>query len=74
MKEHTFDPSDPISILGFLTTFKLACDANRIHEGAAMWAMLSFVADLAAASPNSRMVKSDGTTIAVATVRATTAP
>lgn len=36
MKTHTFDPASPISVLGFLTIYKLACDANHIHEVAAM--------------------------------------
>lgn len=38
-----------------------------------MWAMPSFVADHVAASLNSRMVRSDDTSIAVATVHATAA-
>lgn len=36
IKTHTLDPADRISILGFSTLFKMACDANRIHEGVAM--------------------------------------
>lgn len=36
-KSPTFDPLNPISILGFLNSFKLACDANGNHEGTAMW-------------------------------------
>lgn len=32
--------SDPISNMGFLTTFKLPCNSNRIHEKAAMWSVL----------------------------------
>lgn len=34
MKAHFFDSKDSISIVGFLDTFKLPCDANRIQEGA----------------------------------------
>lgn len=36
-KVYFFGASNSISIIGFLTTFKLACDTNNIHEGAAMW-------------------------------------
>lgn len=34
MKAHFSDPSDSISIIDFLTTFRLACNINRIHEEA----------------------------------------
>lgn len=37
---HFFDHSDPISIVGFLATFKLAYVVNRILAGAAMWVLL----------------------------------
>lgn len=36
MKTHFLDLSDPISIICFLSTIKLACSTNRIHEEAAM--------------------------------------
>lgn len=36
MKTHSFDPAAPCLALRFITTFKLTCDTNRIHEGAAM--------------------------------------
>lgn len=42
MKLHSFDTSDPISIFGFLATFKPNCDNNLIHEGAAMWVLHFF--------------------------------
>lgn len=61
LKAHTFDYSDPISISGFLTMFKLAWNANRVYEGAAMWAMPRFVADHVASSLNSRKMKNDET-------------
>lgn len=35
MKSHTFDPFDAISIIGFMCNFKLGCETNGIHEGAA---------------------------------------
>lgn len=36
MKMNVFDSFNPISIIGFLSNFKPACDTNGIHEGAAM--------------------------------------
>lgn len=36
MKAHFFDPKEPISIIGFLATFKLASDTRKIHKGTAM--------------------------------------
>lgn len=68
MKTHNLDPADPIAILGSLTTYRLACNANRIHEREAMWAMPHFVADQVASSLNDRMVQADeikgmGTTV-----------
>lgn len=37
MKTKTFDPSDLISILNSLATYKQACVSNEIHESATMW-------------------------------------
>lgn len=31
MKPHNFEPFHPISIIGFLSNFKLACDTSGIH-------------------------------------------
>lgn len=56
---HTFGRADSGSILGFLTTFKLACDASCLHENATIRTMPSFVADRVVSSLNSRMVQSD---------------
>lgn len=36
MYSHTFDTTNPISILGFLKNFKLACHSDVRNEGAAM--------------------------------------
>lgn len=36
MNAHFSGPGDPVSIIRFLATFKLACDTNHIHEGAAL--------------------------------------
>lgn len=61
MKTHSFDQADSISVLGFLTPFKLPRDANCILKDAAMWAMPHFVADRAASFLNSRMIQCNGT-------------
>lgn len=39
MKVLFFIPKDAIFTIGFLATFELACDTNRIHEGGAMRAV-----------------------------------
>lgn len=39
MKLLYFDFKKLITIIGFVTTFMLACDTDRIHVGAAMWAV-----------------------------------
>lgn len=36
MKTVVSKPSDPISVVSFLSNFKSACDSNIIHEGAAI--------------------------------------
>lgn len=68
MKAHMIDSADQKSILVSLNTFKLAGDANRIHGGAAMWVMPYFVSSRIEASPNSRMIKSDGTAVEAAII------
>lgn len=60
LNPQNFDLADPISILGFLMTFKLTCDASRIHGFTALRALPSFVADLAASFLNCSMLQSDG--------------
>lgn len=37
MKMQIFDSFDPVSILSFLSAFKLACDTSGVNEGAALW-------------------------------------
>lgn len=36
MRTNSFTPKDPIFLIGFLATFKLACIIYSIHEGVAM--------------------------------------
>lgn len=55
MKVHIFDPSDPISIIGILATFELACNTKNIQEGAARWLLPSFVNNALATKHNGRM-------------------
>lgn len=43
MKAYFFDPKKKISIFGFLATFELACDTNKIQEGAATGILSHFV-------------------------------
>lgn len=55
MKAHFFDPINPISIIGFVATFNLACDTNAIYESAAIWLLPFFVKNILATTLNSRM-------------------
>lgn len=55
VKAHFFNPTDPISIIAFPFTLKLACDTNRIHEVAAMWVLSLSVKNALATTLNSRM-------------------
>lgn len=53
VKADCFNPRNPISIMGFLSTFKLSCNISRIHEGASMWVFPFFVENALATSLNS---------------------
>lgn len=54
-KGHFFDLNSLISIIGFLATYKLACDTNNMHEEAAIWVQPSFYKTAFATTLNSRM-------------------
>lgn len=69
MKAHFFNPKDPISITGFLATFKLVYDTNKIHEGAAIWVLLHYVHKALANALDSRMCVEDRHTSIAASVR-----
>lgn len=56
MKVHIFDVKDSISIFGFLTTFKHACDMNEVHEREALQVFPHYVKENLANSLNSRML------------------
>lgn len=55
VKAHLSDRSDSISIISFLSTFRRACDANHIHEEAAMRVLSFFVKNTFATTIDSRM-------------------
>lgn len=55
MMVHFLDPDNTISIVGFIDTFKLACDTDNIHEGAELLVLLFFVEITLATSLNSCM-------------------
>lgn len=61
VKIYSFDSKNSVSILGFGTTFKLACNADCIHKSAIMWSMPHFVPGHVASSLNNRVVQSDST-------------
>lgn len=35
IRANFFDPKEPMPIVGFLATFRLVWETNRVHEGAA---------------------------------------
>lgn len=47
MKDRSFTGSDAINVLPFLRDFKTECHVNRIHEGAEIWLMTSFLSGAA---------------------------
>lgn len=55
MKPHTFDPFDPILIIGSLRNIKLACDTNGIHECAAIWLLHFFMKTSVSSALHSRL-------------------
>lgn len=55
IKEHFFDPKDPIFVTGFLATSKLVYDTNCIHEEVAMWVLSHYITETVANALNNRM-------------------
>lgn len=55
MKPHSFGPCDPISVTGFLKSFELACDTNRVHEGTAVCLFHLFMNKTASAVLNAHL-------------------
>lgn len=54
MRQNTFDPANPISILSFLLTFKTTGKSNGVSEGATMWHFHSFIRNSAASITKAR--------------------
>lgn len=54
MRHLTMASSEPISVLIFLATFKLACDSNGISEEAAVWRHNQYVKNWAAPTIKTR--------------------
>lgn len=55
MKEHIFNPKDPISIIVFLAALKLACDAKNVHERETVYVFPHYVSETLANASNRRM-------------------
>lgn len=55
MKTSLVDPSDPVSILQFLFTYKQAFESHRIHESVCIWCLKQFMTKSVAASIATRM-------------------
>lgn len=55
MSPNTFDRFDPLSIIGFRSSFKFAFGINEIHEGAAMWLFYFFVKKLTFSALHTRL-------------------
>lgn len=56
---HFFDPKDSFSNIGLLATLELACDTNRIHEGAALWVLPYYVCETLANALNCGMCETN---------------
>lgn len=70
MKTRFFDLKHSIFIIiGYLATFKLTCDSNRIQERAAMWVLPHYVNETPANALNSSMCATDKSSPINATVR-----
>lgn len=53
--------ADVVLCQGFLITFKIASNFNRVHESTSMWRIASVVSNCDAPSVNSRFVNGEGT-------------
>lgn len=69
LKLHILDTKDPISVIGFLSTIKLACDANCILKGSTMLVLPQYVNETIASALDSRMVAKDKFTPITVSVR-----
>lgn len=64
-KVFIFDPSKPLSILRFRTSFELARGTNLIQEGTDLWVAQRFVLNYIVVFPNCCSIKGKGTLEAV---------
>lgn len=55
IKSQTLESFDPISVICFLSNFKLVCDTNRVHKRAAPWLIHFFVKRPAEDALNARI-------------------
>lgn len=55
IQSYIFEPFEPTSIIWFLSNFKLACDTNGIHEGAAVWLFNFFIKKSVSTVLNTRL-------------------
>lgn len=69
MKAPFFNLKEPIFIIGFLTTFKLACNTDNIRDGAAMRLVPHYVNETLANELNSRMCATDKSSPITSSVR-----
>lgn len=69
MNARFFDLKDSISVVGFISTLKLACNRNNIQERAAMWALPHPVNEMLENELNGRMYVKDRLSPFVASVR-----
>lgn len=69
MKVHLFEPKNPIPIIGFLATIKIACDTNRIYVGAALWVLSLFIKETIVNALISRMCAEERAAALTATAR-----
>lgn len=60
---------DPVSIIGFLATFKLAFDTNRMKKRAAKWLLPHYVNDTLSSALYSRMCFEENSSFFSALVR-----
>lgn len=54
MSHNVLDPADQISVVNFLSTFKVTCDRKRVLERAAIWVLAIFISNPTMSKINAR--------------------
>lgn len=54
MKAQQSEPIDPVSVIGFKSGLKMACDKNAIHESTEIWIVPHFMKRTATAELTAR--------------------